>query len=361
MTIRLNMIVKDEAAVIERCLRSVLPIIDSWSIVDTGSTDGTQDIIRTVLADVPGVLHERPWVNFGHNRTQALKLAGSDADWLLMLDADMTIEYDAAMVEGLVVSPWDAHMLRYAGGETEHWTVHLVRPTLSWEFVGETHEYIHAASGASRAPFRGITIHHHADGGCRADKFERDLALLTQAVEDDPSNTRSVFYLAQTQRDLGMTDEAIRSYLTRATMGGWDEEVYYSLLQAGVLSGSVDLLLRAWSDRPSRLEALYEAAHRLRGLGAHHAAHTLLDAQEAPQTPPDVLFVQPWVYEYGIRFERALAAHNVGDADVDLLYEELLDIESLPDAYREAVHDNLRLLYSSRASEVVGCNQEGDR
>ena len=71
----LNMIVKNEAAVIRRCLDSVLPIIDHWVIVDTGSTDGTQDIIRAHLKDLPGELHERPWRDFAYNRSEALELA----------------------------------------------------------------------------------------------------------------------------------------------------------------------------------------------------------------------------------------------------------------------------------------------
>ena len=56
----LNMIVKNESHVIRRCLDSVRPFIDSWVIVDTGSTDGTEDIIREHLKDIPGQLHERP-------------------------------------------------------------------------------------------------------------------------------------------------------------------------------------------------------------------------------------------------------------------------------------------------------------
>ncbi|MDO8336144.1 MAG: glycosyltransferase, partial [Candidatus Saccharibacteria bacterium] len=51
--IRLNMIVKNEAHVILRCLASVKPWIDSWCIVDTGSSDGTQDIIQDYLKDIP--------------------------------------------------------------------------------------------------------------------------------------------------------------------------------------------------------------------------------------------------------------------------------------------------------------------
>ena len=71
----LNMIVKNEAHVIRRCLDSVRPHITHWVIVDTGSTDGTQALIRDHFRDIPGALHERPWRDFGHNRTEALELA----------------------------------------------------------------------------------------------------------------------------------------------------------------------------------------------------------------------------------------------------------------------------------------------
>ena len=71
----LHMIVKDEAPVIERCLRSVLPMIDWWVISDTGSTDGTQEIVRRTMAGTDGLLLERPWVSFGHNRQEALDAA----------------------------------------------------------------------------------------------------------------------------------------------------------------------------------------------------------------------------------------------------------------------------------------------
>ena len=74
-TICLNMIVRDEAHVIQRCLRALRPVIDSWVIVDTGSIDGTQGAVCEALVGIPGELYERPWVDFGTNRTQALALA----------------------------------------------------------------------------------------------------------------------------------------------------------------------------------------------------------------------------------------------------------------------------------------------
>ena len=67
-SICLNMIVKNEAPVIKRCLATVKPWITSWVISDTGSDDGTQDIIKEYMKDMPGKLIERPWVDFAHNR-----------------------------------------------------------------------------------------------------------------------------------------------------------------------------------------------------------------------------------------------------------------------------------------------------
>ena len=72
-TICLNMIVRNEAAVIGRCLASVLPVIDYWVICDTGSTDGTPAVIADALASVPGEIHHHVWVNFGVNRAVRLE------------------------------------------------------------------------------------------------------------------------------------------------------------------------------------------------------------------------------------------------------------------------------------------------
>ena len=93
-TVCLSMIVKNEASVITRCLSSVRPIIDYWVIVDTGSTDGTQDAIRSLMMDLPGGLYERPWHDFAHNRNEALDLARPHGKYVLIIDADDVLEFD---------------------------------------------------------------------------------------------------------------------------------------------------------------------------------------------------------------------------------------------------------------------------
>src|SRR5471030_2049649 len=97
-TIALCMICRNEAAIIERCLESVRCLIDYVLIVDTGSTDGTQAVIRRWLekTGIPGDVLDEPWRDFAYNRTFALaKLREKSAvDYSLMIDADQVVEFD---------------------------------------------------------------------------------------------------------------------------------------------------------------------------------------------------------------------------------------------------------------------------
>ena len=97
-TICLNMILKNESKIITRLLKSVLPIIDSYCICDTGSTDNTIELIESFFADknIKGKIVNEPFRDFGYNRTFALKqcLGMPNADYLLLMDADMVFLFD---------------------------------------------------------------------------------------------------------------------------------------------------------------------------------------------------------------------------------------------------------------------------
>jgi glycosyltransferase involved in cell wall biosynthesis len=69
------MIVKNESKVIERLLESVVAIIDCYCICDTGSTDGTQEIIQDFFLKrgISGQVIEAPFVDFAHSRNVALR------------------------------------------------------------------------------------------------------------------------------------------------------------------------------------------------------------------------------------------------------------------------------------------------
>src|SRR5215471_8545292 len=92
MTLAACLIVKNEGQVIARCLNSVRGLVQAVVIVDTGSTDDTLSVVRGLDYSVPIQVYERPWKNFAHNRTESMRLAAPAADYLLLLDADYTVE-----------------------------------------------------------------------------------------------------------------------------------------------------------------------------------------------------------------------------------------------------------------------------
>lgn len=267
MSVGLAMIVRNEERMIRSCLDSVRDIIDYWSIVDTGSTDGTPEIIEEVLSEhIPGVLHRREFVDFGTNRTEVLDLARGSADWLLLLDADMILKAYPNLREWLDPDPsplTDAWMVEVLDQGLSYRLPLLVRGNLEWRYVGVTHEYM--APIRNRRHLTGVVVHHHANGSNRAGKLERDLQLLLDEVEKVPDDPRSWFYLAQTYRDLGQTAHAIAAYEKRAQLGGWEEEEWYAHYQAALLRRDVEELLAVWRARPHRHEPLKAAAALIRG------------------------------------------------------------------------------------------------
>jgi glycosyltransferase involved in cell wall biosynthesis len=187
------MIVKNEMPVIRRCLASVKPWIDHWVIVDTGSEDGTQDVVRAFMADIPGELYQRPWRNFGANRTEALALAQAQGDFLLFIDADETLRVSP----GFVWPNLDGHAYRFdcAYDTLRYQRNALVATALPWRWEGVIHEYLNSDSAHVWQHLVGPQIHVNHDGARARDAqtYLRDVAILEQALKEDPGNTRYVF------------------------------------------------------------------------------------------------------------------------------------------------------------------------
>ena len=205
-TICLTTMVKNEEKVIGRMIDSCKEIIDYWVIMDTGSTDSTISIIRDKLKDIPGDLIEVPFVNFGHNRTQLVKKAKDKADYLLLLDADMTIGLSKKFDKTRLIA--DAYHIRYSGSLDFAQTL-LVGGHVDWFYEGVTHEYITCGTVGNPPIYEELWVNHLLDGSNRPEKLERDKSLLEKDIIDNPGNSRSYFYLAQTYANRSMYDQAI--------------------------------------------------------------------------------------------------------------------------------------------------------
>lgn len=256
--IGLVMIVKDEVEVLPRCLMSALPLIDTWTICDTGSTDGTVESLETLGNVRPGRLYRHKWRSFGENLTMAHARAKGTAQWLLWLHADMTVGFHPELRKWL---KRPRRMPDYFDVDQEDHGTHikmplLMRGNLDWRYVGKTHEYLDIA-GRSGGPLRGLDVTHHADGSNRTEKLTRDIELLRDDFRRrDP---RAVFYTAEAHRFLGNDKQAALIYDLRAELNGWDEEQWYSRYQAARLRGDVSGLIALHLERPWRHEPLTAA------------------------------------------------------------------------------------------------------
>ncbi len=317
----LSMIVKDEAAVIARCLASVRSLIDCWCIVDTGSSDSTCAVIEAAMGDLPGALHRRPWRGFAHNRNEALNLSLTvlaqlhegarqlaDSDYLMVIDADETLHLPAGYVRPELRAA--AYDLELRFGDTRYARPSLLAVAAGWRYVGVLHEYLQSPQQTQISKLAGPWIEVRPEGARSRNprKFHDDAALLEAALTDEPDNSRYWFYLGQSYRDAGDLPAALRAYRHRAELPGWEEETWYTHLQIALLtervSGAQDIQQIqsaydiAYLYRPGRAETLVELArwHRLHG----RYAQALLYARGAVQIPPttDRLFVDHSAYSW---------------------------------------------------------------
>ena len=114
----------------------------------------------------------------------------------------------------------------------EYYNTRLVKLGFPWKCVGVTHEYWDGAN-TDTVSKEEMMISDIGDGGAKADKFDRDIRLLTEGLKEEPNNVRYVFYLAQSYKDCGKFKESIKLYKKRIQMGGWFEEVWYSYYMIG--------------------------------------------------------------------------------------------------------------------------------
>ena len=367
-TVCLCMIVKNEAHIIRRCLDSVRPFIDHWLIVDTGSTDGTQNLIREHLRDLPGELFERPWKNFGHNRSEALELARDRADYFFVIDADEVLQLPPDYRRPPLHA--ESYTLDVEFGGINYGRVCLLRSQLPWRYVGVLHEYPDCGHPVERPLLAGPTVQVHTDGGRSqidtATKYARDAEVLEGALGDEPDNARYVFYLAQSYRDSGQPEKALAAYERRAAMGGWVEEAWYSLYAAARLAETLGhspenvtyRYLQAYQCRPQRAEALCALARYQRLLGQYALGR--LFAERAMNTPmtDDILFVNRADYLWSAADEYAVSSYWTGDCeDSRRVCESLLAGAHLPAAERQRVEDNHRFALEA----LQGSIRTGDR
>lgn len=371
----LTMIVKNESTIIERLLNSVKDVVDCVSICDTGSQDNTVELIESFLKTngIPGKVHREPWRNFGYNRTLSAKLAKQtlqdlkfplDRTYLLFLDADMVLKMDPAFDKQALQA--DSYLVVQRNSIISYDNTRLARASLDWESVGVTHEYWASKQPSSSDRLRLLWIDDREDGGCKSDKLERDVRLLTQGIKEEPNNERYYFYLAQSYKDMGNLDEAIKWYKARIEKGGWFEEVWYAKFVLGEIykakndwDQALHWYLDAYQYNPDRAEPLCAIANYYRLKGDKQLAYIFAkQGSQIPYPKDQSLFIFDAVYDYMFDEELSIVA------DATRFKEEgyaaanrLLLKKNVPQAIKEQTLRNMQFYVENvKSTEFVPFN-----
>ena len=367
-SVTLCMIVKDETHIIKECLESMLPYIDRYDITDTGSTDNTPELIKEFMDEhnVPGEVYLSDWKGFGNSgdkigsRTESLRNCDGKADYAWVIDADDKMTGNFLYPEKMDA---DAYTLRIGRGDDfTWWRNQIFKTNIGWYYVGILHEYannpkpkeqhvIYKLNGNYKIEAR--TMGARNIGITPVEKYTRDAEQLEEAMKDEPNNSRYQFYLSQSYFDSQQYEKSLESYKKRASMGGWEEEVFYSMYRVAMIKALLNhpweeiqqSFLDAYEFRPIRAEPLYQISRCYRQIHERPRLAYLYAklAADIPYPKDDILFVQDDVYRYGILDELAATAYYAGKPHLGYsACKKLIDENLIPEIEKPRMLENLK-------------------
>jgi len=359
VTLTLIMIVKNESKIMTRCLDSIREYVDHIVISDTGSTDDTPAIIQSYLQkyNIPGKVYQDQWKNFGHNRSKSVE---NGKEWLSSQSINLSTNYfvtiDADMILKFLpsfkkedLSEHSSWMIEQKNDSISYYNLRMFRSDLPYKCIGVTHEYWGCDDVKDDGRLDSVYIDDRGDGGCKSDKFTRDIALLTKGIEDEPDNERYIFYLAQSYSDSGDIDNGLKWYLNRIQAGGWIEEIYISHRRRGELwmkkgepEKAIVEWLKAYECIPDRSETIFRIIQHFRINGDNHLALSFLRmALPIPYPEEYVLFIEHPIYCYRLAEEFSIIAYYVGKKqEGNIACQLLLLNKDVPQYVKDSVFNN---------------------
>ena len=273
--IHLTMIVKNAGDIFEEVLTKNLPIIDRWTILDTGSTDNTVEIIKKVLiGKKKGELYQEPFIDFGTSRNRCLELAGSSCKYKLMLDDTYVIEGNLRgfLEETRGDQFSDSFSLYITSDDVQYCSNRITKTTSKLKYIYKIHEVIQMENNVNVCiPIEEARIHDTRSDYMEKrtmDRKEYDLKLLFEMVEELPNDPRHLYYIGQTYNLIKKYELAFEYFMKRVehSVEGNPQEKLDACFEAARLANFYlnkpweeceKLYLRSFEIDKTRPEAMY--------------------------------------------------------------------------------------------------------
>lgn len=271
----LCIMVKNGGPQFENMLIDNIDKFDRWTILDTGSSDDTIEIINKVLINKkPGNLYCEKFINFSESRNRLLELAGNKCKYITMLDDTYVIDGDLRSflteVRGDQYS--NSFSLYVSSDDTLYGSNRIIRSDSGLRYIYRIHEVITDKNNINIIiPLNKCKIIDRRYDYMEKRTMERkrtDLKLLFEELNENPHNPRTYYYLAQTYNLLEDYENAYKYYLKRIEIinSGFVQERYDSAFEAGRISNFklnkknnefIELYKKAIQIDESRPEAYY--------------------------------------------------------------------------------------------------------
>ena len=262
------MIVKDESAFIEDCLRSLDPVVDEVIVVDTGSTDGTQDLVRKFKkAKLIEIVWEEDFA-----KARNVSLDHASGEWILIIDADERLHPDDVdRLKKLV--KWGTAQAYYIDivnfpDDPDNTVVSkrlgLFRRRPDIRFESRIHEQVDwsVARARLRVEYSDVRLLHYGynpEVRLAKNKSERNRKLIQLCLMERPDNPFMNFNMAQEHFVLGEYRECIDYY--RKAITHWEDQLEKRHTLPPYVSVAVYRMITALAALGNYSDA-FEALHR---------------------------------------------------------------------------------------------------
>jgi glycosyltransferase involved in cell wall biosynthesis len=365
------MIVRDESSIIHRALESMKHVIDSFYIHDTGSTDGTQEIIRSYgrTHGIHGYVEDRVWRNFGANKTDLIQSAQTHSDekiskakYYVWLDADEVwitdranpLSYPSrtdanALFDKLESLPnADIFMILTLFGGLEYRRWNMCRNNQVYEWKQPVHEYFVGHERNTTEFISNIYLLARKEGNSakNPDRYKRDVEMFQEFLKANPKEPRATFYLAQSLEGLD-EDLANQTYKDRILLDGYYEEKYIACLRLGRRlkdeAERIKYLMQGTFINPHRLECYYELMMIQYNKVDHKKAVAYgLMAPESRTANSGFLFAEPVIYNYNFDLHFGVSCYYAEMYTQGMkATQRALDYPQLPEHTKKTLNANI--------------------